>query len=285
MCIFLRATGLILKYILSIIFLCSGLYSQTKTSLQKVIDLPTSITNNEFHPTKFCISTAGYYFLDGISRQVAFLSNDDDIVFAGGYGIDNDAFIDPIEILSYELRVWIVDRTENKLIEFDHKLNYLRTIEFDQIYPEFSGIDDWGNILLQSEQEQMILKANIPIQYFDDFIDLSLWNDIHNCITDIHVASNGRIGILTICNNSFHLFNRLGNLENKYRIENSDGKFLIKLSDEWFVISTGGQITSIRYNEKVNLSIEQTILDVAQMDKSLYILSSDKIWVFDVSME
>ncbi len=274
-----------LKYFVSIMLFCSSIYSQMNIYLQKVIDLPVSITDNEFHPTNFCVSTTGYYFLDSVSRQVAFLSNDNNIVFAGGYGIDNDAFIDPIEILNSKLRAWIIDRTENKLIEFDHKLNYLRTIEFDQIYPEFSGIDDWGNILLQSKQEQKILKANPPIQNFEEFIDLSMWNDVYNCIKDIHVALDGSIGILTICNNSVHLFNRLGKLENKFRVENIDGKFLIKLSDNWFVINIDGQITSIRHNEKVNLPIDQPVLDVTQIDGSLYILSLDKIWVVDVSMD
>lgn len=273
-----------LKYFISIILFYGNLYSQININMIKIIDLPVSITDNGFQPTNLSVSATGFYFLDSANRQVAFLSNDGDVVFAGGYGIDNDAFIDPIEILSSKLRVWIVDRTENKLIEFDHKLNYLRTIEFDQIYPEFSGIDDWGNILLQSEQEQKILKANPPIQNFDEFIDLSMWNDVHNCIKDVHVALDGSIGIMT-CNKSVNLFNRLGKLENKFLIDNTDDRFLIKLSNEWFVINTEGQITTIRDNEKVNLPMKQTILDVAQMDGNLYILLSDKIWVVDVSME
>ncbi|MFC1566076.1 hypothetical protein ACFL4B_03960, partial [Candidatus Neomarinimicrobiota bacterium] len=241
--------------------------------------------NNEFLPTNFSVSRTGFYFLDNVNRQVAFLSKDGGIKFAGGYGIGNDTFIDPIEILSSNLRVWIVDITENDLIEFDHKLNYLRTIEFDQIYPEFGGIDDWGNILLLSEQEHMILKANPPFKNFSEFIDLSIWNDVNNCISDVHIASEGTVGILSNCNNSVHLFNRLGKLENKFHLENTEGRFLIKLIDGWFVISSEGQINSIRQNEKVILPMEQTILDVAQMDNKLYLLFSDQIWVVDVSME
>jgi len=74
-------------------------------------------------------------------------------------------------------------------------------------------------------------------------------------------------------------------LENIFHLEKNDSKYLIKLSDSWFVINSVGQITSIQQNEKVAISIEQTILDVAQLDGSLYILVSDKIWVVDVSME
>lgn len=274
-----------MKFILSIIIVCTSIYSQVSINIAKVIELPANFTDSEFHPAKFCVNATGLYFLDNTNRQAAFLSNYGNIVFAGGYGIDNDAFIDPIKILSSQLRVWIVDKTENKLIEFDHKLNYLRTIEFDQIYPEFSGIDDWGNILLQSEQEQNILKANPPIQNFEDFIDLSMWDNLTNCITDFHVAFDGTLGILTNCNNSVQLFNRLGKLETIFPIENTNDGFLIKLSDEWFVINTNGQITSVRHNESVNLPIEQNILDVAQMGSRLYILLSDQIWVVDVAME
>lgn len=274
-----------MKFILSIIIVCTSIYPQVSINIAKVIELPANFTDSEFHPAKFCVNATGLYFLDNTNRQAAFLSNYGNIVFAGGYGLGNDAFIDPIEILSSKLRVWIVDRTENKLIEFDHKLNYLRTIEFNQIFPEFSGIDAWGNILLLSEQEQQIYKANPPIQNFEDFIDLSLWQADNNCITDFHVAADGSIGILTDYNDSVHLFNRLGKLENKFLIENTDGRFLIKLLDEWFVINKEGQITSVRYNERVNLPLEQTILDVAQMGSRLYILLPDQIWVVDVSLE
>jgi len=274
-----------LKFVLSIILFCSSLYSQINASLLKIITLPDNIANNEFQPTNFSVSHTGIYFLDSFNRQVAFLSNDREIKFAGGYGLGNAAFIDPIEILSSNLRVWIVDRTENKLIEFDHKINYLCTVEFDQIYPEFGGIDDWGNILLLSEQEHMILKANPPFENFSEFIDLSIWNDVNDCISDVHIASEGTVGILLYCSNSVHLFNRLGKLENKFHLENTEGSFLIKLIDEWFVISSEGQINSIRHNEKVNLPIKQTILDVTQLDGSIYVLFSDQIWVVDVSME
>ncbi len=274
-----------LKYILTTILFCSSIFSQINFNILKIIDLPVSIADNEFQSTNFSVSPTGFYILDNVNRQVAFLSNDESVIYAGGYGIDNDAFIDPIEIFSYNLRVWIVDRTENKLIEFDHKLNYLRTIEFDQIYPEFSGIDDWGNILLESKQEQMVLIAYPPIGNFENFIDLSIWNDANNCVTDFYVASDGSMGILTNCNNSINIFNRLGKLENKFPIENTNGKFLIKLLDDWFVINNEGQITSIRYNEKVNIPVEQTILDIDQMDGSLYILLVDKILVVDVAME
>lgn len=274
-----------LKPILLAILFCCSLYSQINVNIIKIIDLPTEISNKEFQPTNLSVSTTGYYILDNINRQVAFLSNDNDIVFAGGYGIDNDAFIDPIEILSSQLQVWIVDGTENRLIEFDHNLNYLRTIEFDPIYPEFSGIDDWGNMLLLSEQEQMIFKTNPQIVNFDNFIDLSIWNDLYGCITDMYIAPDGTLGILTNCNKFIYLFNRLGKLENKFQVEITDSKYLIKLSNEWFLLNTDGQIISIRYNEKVNLPIEQFILDVAQMDGNLYILFLDKIWVVNVAME
>ena len=196
-----------LKIFLSMFLFCSSVSSQININIIKVVELPDNITSNGFNPTIFCVNTTGFYFLDTENRQVAFLSNEGDVVFAGGYGIDDDAFIDPIDILSSKLRVWIVDRTENKLIEFDHKLNYLHITDFNQIYPENSGIDDWGNILLQSKQEQKILKANPPIQNFDEFIDLSMWNNLTNCITDFHVAYDGSIGIMTNCNNSVNIYN------------------------------------------------------------------------------
>ena len=274
-----------IKCVLFIILLFGNLYSQFSIKITRIIDLPSEFSQNDFQPSKLSVSHTGLYFLDTENRQVAFSSNDGVVVFAGGYGIDNDAFIDPIEILSSKLRVIVIDRTENKLIEFDHKLNYLRTIEFDLIYPEFSGIDDWGNVLLQSEQEQKIFVGNFSLENFDEFVDLSIYKDISSCISDVHVASDGTIGFLSNCNKSVQIFNRLGNLGNKYHLENSNGISLIQIQNEWFLIDSHNQIISIRKNEKADLPIDLDILDVVELDGSLYILSSNKIWVVDVSME
>ena len=273
------------KYLFSIILFCGSLYSQINTNLLRMIEIPVNIMDSEFQPSKLSVNSTGFYLLDDKSRQIVYLSNEGDVVFAGGYGVDNDAFIDPIGILSWKLRTWIVDRSENKLIEFDQKLNFIRTIEFESIYPDYSEIDDWGNLLLLSEQEYKILKINPLTEGIEELIDLSILKNASNCFVDMHVADNGAIGILSNCDNSVILFNRLGKLENKFQIENIDAKFLIKLSENWFAINTVGQIISIPHNEKVYIPVEQTIIDVAQMDGVLYVLFSDKIWVVDVTME
>ena len=274
-----------IKCIIFIILLFGNLYSQFSIKITRIIDLPSEFYQNDFQPNKLSVSHTGLYFLDTVNRQVAFSSNDGVVIFAGGYGTDNDAFIDPIEILSSRLRAIVIDRAENKLIEFDHKLNFLRKIEFDPIYPEFSGIDDWGNILLQSEQEQKIFVGNSSLENFVEYIDLSIYTDIKSCISDVHVASNGTIGILSNYNNSVQIFNRLGNLEKKYQLENLNGIYLIQIQNEWLLIDSYNQIISIRNNEKVTLPIDLDILDMVELDGSLYILSSNKIWVVDVSME
>lgn len=276
---------LFIKYILLIYLFCTGLYSQITINVNQVIDLPSELFENDFHPTNLSVNTTGSYFLDKINRQVAFMSIDNEIILSGGYGTDYDAFIDPIEIISSKLNVWIIDRTENKVTEFDHRLNYLRTVEFDELYPNFCGIDSWGNLLLQSDLEQKIVKSNIPIKEFTDFIDLSLWTNLNNCINDMHVSFDGSIGLLSSCSEYVYIFNRLGNLDKQYPIEVSDPKWIIKLESEWFVIDENGLIVSIQNNEIEQLSIENSIIDIAQQDGRLYILFSDKIWMVDVSMD
>ena len=274
-----------LKYIFLIYIICGSVYSQIKINVNQVIDFPFELTENGFHPTNLNVGATGFYFLDKENRQIAFLSSDEDLVFSGGYGTDYDAFIDPIEILSSKLNVWIVDRTENKVTEFDHKLNYLRTIEYDEIYPDFCGIDDWGNMLLQSELEQKIVKSNLPIENFTDFIDLSLWQEISNCILDMHVSSDGSVGLLTSCSEYVYIFNRLGNLDKRYPFKKSNGKWIIKLNNKWYIINENGQFWSIQNNESMNFSVEESILDITQLGNSLYLLFSDKIWMVDVSMD
>ncbi len=271
------------KFIILVVILFSSIYPQAKFKLNKIIELPLRFDEEKFHPTEFTVSPTGYYFLDKSDRQIAYLANSGNVIFAGGYGIENDAFIDPIKILSSKLRAWVIDRTENKLIEFDHKLNYLRTVKFDRIYPEFVGIDDWGNILLQSDQEHMIFKSNPSKTNFDEFIDLSIWNDLQHCVVDFHAAYDGTIGILADCKNSVYIFNRLGKLEKTIVSKSIKGNFLVKLSNEWYTVDTNGQIKSLLSDNQLILETSQPILDVVQMDGKLYLLFSDKIWIVDVA--
>jgi len=274
-----------MKYFFVILFLWTQLSSQVRLEKNLIIDLPQFIDDQDFIASKFSIGTAGYYFLDSKNRQIAFLSKLGEVKFSGGYGIEDDAFIDPIDIFNSKLRVWVVDQTENKLIEFDHRLNYLVTAEFDEHYPEFAGTDDWGNLYIFSDQDQLIYKTDPLLGEFESFIDISLFELSENCIADMYFANDGSIGILSYCSNYLYIFNRLGQLSRKLPLAILDTDILIKIEQNWFKISKVGQVHNILENHTFDLQCDSPILDVSTIQKTLFILLLDQIQVLNVIEE
>lgn len=265
-----------MKSIKYVIIFFSLIYSQSKT-----IDFPTGFKVNEFHPSKISVSNTGIYFLDTDSRRIAFLASDNKITYSGGYGIEFDAFIDPIDILTSKLGVWIIDGTQNKLISFDSRLNYLQTIEFDEIYPELCGVDDWGNILLYSRLTDKIYKINNIDAELNEFIDLSIYQDISPSITDLVVTDDGSIGLLST--KSIYIFNRLGRVGVIYNIANNY-RYIYKSNLNWFAIDQNNKIINFK-GEDIDLQINEPILDIYQKGKQIFFLLPDKIRVVNAVVE
>ena len=247
-----------------------------------LLNLKLQFHDYEVTPNKFCVNNTGIYFLDTYNRQISFLGNDNSIKYSGGYGITGDAFIDPIDILSSKLNVWIVDGTENKLIVFDHKLNYLETVEFKDIYPIASAIDDWGNILLYSELEDKIYKIENTTFELNQFIDLNIYNFSGLSPKYLHCAKDGSIGVLY--EQSLVIFNRLGQLKKSFPA-NNDYHFIFKKGFGWFAIDQSNFIINLISSKKDKIAVEKTIMDIHQDDDRLYFLVEDQIYMINVDPE
>lgn len=266
-----------MKNIKYIIFLFSFIYSQEIT-----IDLPSKLIDNDFIPSKMSVSNAGIYLLDTDNRQIAFIANDGNVIYSGGYGNYNDAFIDPIDILTSKLGVWIVDRTENNLISFDHKLNYLRTLKFDDIYPILCGIDDWGNIYLYSELDDKIYKMGYNNSELIEFIDLSIYIENGQIPYDLFISKEGNIVLLY--DESVFVFNRLGKLNVEYQIE-VGVRNIYTYNERIFGINNSNKIIDIINKSSQNIPINDEIVNIYSRGKQLFLLFTNKIWIVNAPVE
>lgn len=266
-----------MRFLILFITLFNFAFSQSD-----VINLKPIMDEYDFQPKQLCANNTGIYLLDMDYRQILFIANDNTIKHAGGYGITDEAFIDPIDILTSKLNVWVVDATGNRLIAFDHKLNYLNTVDFNEIYPTLSTIDDWGNILLFSQLENAIYKFDNSSLKLNQFIDMSIYYNSDLSPVDIYSAENGEIGILYP--GSVLIFNRLGRSVKHVSIVGIN-RFLTNIDNIWYVIDQENELVSLNDNQdQFNLS-EQVVSDIYQNEEQLFILVEDKISVINVQAE
>jgi hypothetical protein len=235
-----------------------------------------------FNANKFCVNNTGCYLLDTNDRQLLFIDNDYNTKYSGGYGLAGDAFINPIDILTSNLNVYVVDGTENKIISFDHKLNYISTIVYIEIYPTICTIDDWGNILLYSQLDNKIYKVDYPSYSISEFIDLTLYAKSDLEPIEIYVASDGSIGLLY--DGSVLLFNRLGQFKRLILTAESYNAIL-KIKDIWFAIDKSNSMINILDDQEYKYLPTKNIIDLFHLNNRLYLLYKDKISIIDVETD
>lgn len=265
-----------MRLIIVQLLMLANLFSQSK-----IVDIRTVLGDYSINVNKLEVSNTGYYLLDSEERQIVFINNENELTIAGGYGTTEDSFIDPIDILASKLKVYIVDGTENNIVVYDHKLNYLTSKSFNEIYPTLCGIDDWENIYLYSEIENKIFKWAETAYEISAFIDLSNYNINEKSVNHVFVTKSGEIAILT--DESISVFNRLGNIITVIPV-NQQFENIFKRSLYWYGFDYNN-IINLRYNEKLLTVATEKIIDLDYFNDRLYILLENEIRIVDVELE
>ncbi|MEE9189883.1 MAG: hypothetical protein V3U16_03840 [Candidatus Neomarinimicrobiota bacterium] len=258
-----------------ILFLTNCLSAQILFTVEREMDFPAHFSRQDFVPQKINVGPGGIYFLDTDSRQIALMSSEE-VRIEGGYGIGADIFFDPIEILVSGLRVWIVDGTLNTISEFDHRLNFLRTFEMNNIYPDIAALDTWENVFLWSDQDQMIYKLDLNSGSMEEFVDFTLYRSSINQVLDLVVTPDGSVFLLVEKEQLIYHFNRLGRLVKILKYDQSI-KFIAPFSERSFLISESGFIADMNEQEKFQLPILDQIVDVAVANDQLFMLMQDGV--------
>ena len=138
---------------------------------------------------------------------------------------------------------------------------------------------------LVSEIEQKLFRIANNRSELVEFIDLSIYDEIGNCISYLHVSKDGSSAIIDDCNNTISTFNRLGRLNKTYHLSEYKASFVYKSNSSWNYITSDNIISNLNNGDFIDLAIDQDILDVSIKNNLLYILSTDKIWVVNAIVE
>ena len=229
------------------------------------------------------------FYLDNKARRLAARSPAGNILFAGGFGNDYDAFIDPVGITVSNLDLIVCDRSEKRILRYDYKLNYTGSISLDP-YLDGSGVyidnistDSWGYYYLYSSDDHLIRRGNASGIDQLPFLDLNQQAIGGVCLESMVIIPNGDIGILFSCKDEVVIFNRLGRIKSKLTATISDPSKLQYVENKWIVINTEGQGQILDHLEKSEFSIpiraDEKLLDCAVNNQSLICLTNLRMLV------
>ncbi|MCH7612678.1 MAG: hypothetical protein IIB45_04895 [Candidatus Marinimicrobia bacterium] len=224
-----------------------------------------------------------FVILDSESQEIMLIDKNNIINRSGGFGQGVESFSEPSDMIVQNLKVWICDRTENLIQQFDYSLNYIGVELLDNTItdPFYSDIlieNPFGNPYIFSKtygEVWSLDESNWP------YIDLNQYGMDGKCIIDISADDFGNIAFLT-CDNEIMMFNRFGRLMKRVKVEMIDPVFILNLNLHWLVLNGKGMVSDIDGDllQNIELRNHEIIYDVDASLQHLTILTNERILVY-----
>ncbi len=255
------------------------LSGQSSVRILEHISFPPSFEERGFIPHTFVLNQRNSIYLDKDSRQIAAEISEGNFIFSGGFGSGGDALISPVDIAIDGLMVILSDKSENRVLQYDKRLNYLGSfiptdpVDNTWLYPQFIEINPWGELLIYSEETHKVyLNSSVGLTRH---INLDIQNAAPTCVSAMAVNRKGEIGLLYSCIDEVHIFNRLGQLLRRYKLKSQHGVFLSSFKDDWIVLNRRGVGEFLISGNPIKFpEFEQEILDVKAQEDAIHILTA-----------
>lgn len=166
----------------------------------------------------------------------------------GGFGLGEDSFADPVDLINHKLQVRVCDRYNNSVKRFDLQLNYIGTeqisqAEYESFFPDLMIPDPFGSELVLSKDFGILLNVeeqNIPV------VDLNQYGISGECIIDLASDKEGNFTLLS-CNAELLQFNRFGRKLRSIAIDITDPFIVLNGINDWMVLNKDGAMQSKLY--------------------------------------
>ena len=243
----------------------------------------------------FYINSTGRLFItDDVTNEVYKLDTLGQVIESiGGYGWDENAFDDPVDIFADPLKVLVTDKNNNRIQKFDKDLNYIAQIytkesdsESEQFgYPLSAVTSNLGDVFILDSENKRILKFD-PFGKFSqtiggyDYGKFALNNPKKLAIS----MSNN---IYVIDDNNIYVYDNYGTGIGSFPA--NDEMISIRIIFNWLALNSTDKVylVDLRSKDKIlnnvilsGIDIKDNIVSSLMFNSKLYILTKNKILIF-----
>lgn len=229
------------------------------------------------------LSLKEFVLLDRTSNELILLEGTQIKNRTGGFGISTTAFADPVDMVGHNLQIRVVDRIDNSIKRFDHKLNFLNeeflnVSEYNPFYPDLLAIDPLkGEMVLSTEFGVLLDMTDLSMP----LIELDQYSISGKCIEDISSDPEGNLALL-ICDNELILFNRFGRFLQKLALDISEPLIILSYLNEWMILNKKGEVvTHTGRNKQIPLNNGEIIISADTRFQQLILLTDQRIIVLE----
>lgn len=227
--------------------------------------------------SSFYINSAGIVFVtDDITDEVSQLDTLGNVIESiGGYGWDESAFDDPVDVFADPLKVLVADKNNNRIQRFDKNLNFIYQIytrdsdnkEERFGYPVSAVTSNLGDVFILDSENKRILKFD-P---FGKFIQTIGGYDYGKFTLNNpkKLAISMKNNIYVIDDNYVYIYDNYGTGIDKFEI--NEEMISIRIIFYWLTLNSKEKIyfTDLRSRDK---TLKEAIL--SGFDKSYEIVSA-----------
>jgi len=277
-------------YFLSVFFFISICYPQSADYINAIGKFENA--------SSFYINSAGVIFVTDISSdeiiQIDTLGNF--INSLGGYGWKESTFDDPVDVYADALKVFVVDKNNHRIQQFDKNLNFsfqIKTRESENEierfgYPLSAVMSNQGDIFILDSENSRIEKFDIFGNFILNFGGYDYGNYALKKPGQLAVSMNNNIFVID--GNEVFIFDQYGNGIGKISGE-SDFKSIriifnkLILTTEHKIYSSDLLTGQVKITEVVINGLEEisNLVSALQFKEKLYILTKSKILIFNIS--
>jgi len=222
--------------------------------------------------------------MDSEKRQIGLWSADT-INFQGGFGTDEAGLFDPIDIISNQLDIFILDQSENRYSRFDSQLNFISSFNFMEenlLYPSLFSIDSRQNIYIYYPEVNILYRTKGIVSQLSQFLDLNSEINKDNCISDLDINEVDVFGLLYGCNRILHLYSRFGKLIRRFNIQIKDPFIILPFQSSWIIINESGEVEFLDENPIILFSDKKKVKDAIVDEGKLFLLLDTSLLIYDI---
>ena len=245
-----------------------------------------TIISSNFHPDRLVKTPGGVVLFDSENRQLGIWESDSVNIKSsfGSYGSD---LFDPVDLVSSQLDVFVLDQSFHKISQFDAELNFIQDIPLDYtaIYPSQMAIDSRRNIYIYSPETYEIFHSQGLSGELKVFLDLNGETSGNPCGTDMALNQRDELALLMSCNKMVNIYARSGRLIRRFSIPMDDAIRILPLNRSWLIINQKGEMQVLDGNMIKLPMVGQSVKDVIVVDGMVWVLGGTALMIYDVVAE
>jgi DNA-binding beta-propeller fold protein YncE len=245
----------------------------------------------------FSVTPSGFFYVsDNGNNEVIKLDTLDKVIQKiGGYGWNNSAFDNPVDVFATDLRVYVTDKNNNRIQVFDKDLNFLFLIKTDLESNEFEGFQYpascatsiQNDIFILDSENTRILKYNSSGNFNLEFGNYRSGDFTLENPSQIALSQDSKIFVLD--NNFLNIFDQYGmglfKLKHNFEAQNLNityNNLILNSTDSLYYQNLKNPITNFRNITPNNLPTDENIIEAILFSGKLYILTEKRILVFAI---